>query len=654
MTTHADLANAIRFLSMDAVERAKSGHPGMPMGMADVGVVLFQEFLKACPKNPTWPNRDRFVLSAGHGSMFLYAINYLLGYEKITLEDLKNFRQLGSKTHGHPEYAPEYGIETTTGPLGQGLANAVGIAVAEEHLRARFGADLVDHYTYVVAGDGCLMEGVALEAASFAGHQQLGRLIVLFDDNHICIDGDTSLSVSENTLLKFEAMGWHTLAIDGHDPHAIRQALTQAQNTPRPSLIACRTTIGYGAPTKAGTESTHGSPLGATEIEGTRKNLNWPHQPFVIPDNILKVWREAGARHQADQSKWQETIHHHPRHTEFLECVSGKLSPEQVDKPLLSYIHSLTPNTKIATRKASQQVLEQIGAHISGLVGGSADLTGSNLTKTKQMQAFSPENRKGNYIHYGVREHAMAAIMNGLALYGLIPYGGTFLVFADYMRGAMRLSALMEQRVIYVLTHDSIGLGEDGPTHQPIEHLSSLSAMPNMLVFRPADAMETAVCWGQALHQSNRPSVLALSRQELPIITTHDTALVHRGAYLLETTPQEQVRLFASGSEVQLALDTAKWLAAQGIAASVVSVPCMELFFEQPIDYQHKIIGQTPSVAIEAASHMRWYRMVGRDGLVCGMDTYGASAPAPELFAHFGFTPEKIGSKVLSYVKGEK
>ncbi len=651
--THAELANAIRFLAMDAVERAKSGHPGMPMGMADVATVLFTRFLKFDPARPEWPDRDRFVLSAGHGSMLLYALLYLTGYEEMTLDQLKAFRQLGSLTAGHPEYGHCPGIETTTGPLGQGLANAVGMALGERLLNARFGDDVVDHHTYVLAGDGCLMEGISHEAASLAGHLGLGKLIVLFDDNGISIDGPTSLAVSDDQGARFAAYGWEVLSVDGHDPEAVAAALESARSSARPTLIACRTVIGYGAPSKAGTAKTHGAPLGPEEIEGARAELGWPHPAFEIPRDILDAWRAAGARGAARSAAWNGRIAGLAKAdlAEFQRRLMGLLPAgwEAGLEELKRQVAAERPS--VATRVASQRVLEVLTAAIPDLVGGSADLTGSNNTKTADQAVIGAEDLAGGYIHYGVREHAMAAAMNGLALHGgVIPYGGTFLVFTDYCRPAIRLSALMNQRVIYVMTHDSIGLGEDGPTHQPVEHLASLRALPNLNVFRPADTVETAECWALALKAEHRPSVLALSRQGLPTVRGEPGGenLCALGGYILAPAEAErQVTLLASGSEVSVALEARELLAAEGIHAAVVSLPCWELFAEQSQHYRDEVLGPgTLRVAVEAGVAFGWERWIGAGGTVVGMAGFGASAPAKDLYQHFEITPRAVVAAV--------
>jgi transketolase len=648
--THAEMANAIRFLAIDAVEKAKSGHPGMPMGMADVATVLFSRFLKFDAADPSWPDRDRFVLSAGHGSMLLYALLHLTGYEGVTLDQLRAFRQWGSKTPGHPEYGHTPGVETTTGPLGQGIATAVGMALAERLMNARFGDDLVDHFTYVIAGDGCLMEGLSHEAISLAGHLRLNRLIVLFDDNQISIDGATSLSCSDDQLARFKASGWSACRIDGHDPQAIAAAIETARKSDQPSLIACRTVIGYGAPTRQGTEKAHGAPLGAEEIAKTRHALDWPHGPFEVPASVTSRWREIGAHGQAARRAWIERTRR--------VCLAGR-SPfhDALNKKLPGgYVEAMarlrdrfgTERPRIATRQASQQVIDVIAEALPNLLGGSADLTHSNLTQAKTQQPVRSSSLDGNYIHYGVREHGMAAAMNGIALHGgFIPYGGTFLTFADYSRPAIRLAALMGIRVIHVMTHDSIGLGEDGPTHQPVEHLASLRAIPNLLVFRPADALETAEAWDCVLRAETSPSILCLSRQALPAFRDSKTEvnLVALGAYVAVEPPgARDVTLIATGSEVSIALQAAKLLGEQGVRAAVVSAPCFELFGQQSREYRAKVLGRGPRVGIEAAVEGGWPRWLGDDGEFVGMTGFGASAPAEALYREFGITPEAVVS----------
>ncbi|UUP17495.1 Transketolase 1 [Nitratireductor thuwali] len=646
---HDRMANAIRFLSMDAVEKAKSGHPGLPMGTADIATVLFTRFMTHDPKKPNWPDRDRFVLSAGHGSMLLYSLLYLLGYEDIDIDEIKNFRQLGSRTAGHPEYGHAAGIETTTGPLGQGLANSVGMALAECLLNARYGDELVDHYTYVLAGDGCLMEGISQEAIAFAGHLRLNKLIVMWDDNRISIDGPVSLADSTDQCERFAASGWNTLRADGHDPEAIASAIESARASDRPTLIAFRTTIGHGAPTKSGTAKAHGSPLGAEEIAGARKALGWDADPFVVPSDILDDWRLAGLRSAKERKEWEKRLAAADADTraEFERRMRGDL-PEAFTAVIDDYKKKLAgENPKVATRNASEMALEVINDCLSETIGGSADLTGSNNTRTSQLGTVEPGSFSGRYIHYGIREHGMAAAMNGMALHGgIIPYGGTFLTFSDYARPAMRLASLMGIRSIFVMTHDSIGLGEDGPTHQPVEHLAALRAIPNHNVLRPADAVEAAECWQIALESRKVPSTIALTRQKLePVRTSYvEENLCARGAYELAPAGDDAaVTIFASGSEVEIAVEAKRQLDERGHPARVVSVPCFELFEEQSEDYREAILGQTPvRIAIEAGIRQGWDRFIGSDGVFIGMTGFGASGPAPDLYKHFGITAEAV------------
>ncbi|WP_375638265.1 MULTISPECIES: transketolase [unclassified Bartonella] len=657
------MANAIRFLAIDAIEKANSGHPGLPMGAADIATVLYTRFLAHDPKKPRWPNRDRFVLSAGHGSMLLYALLYLSGYEDIGIEDLKNFRQLGAKLAGHPEYGHVAGIETTTGPLGQGLANAVGMALGERLQNARFG-DLINHYTYALVGDGCLMEGISQEALSLAGHLKLNKLIVLWDDNNISIDGEISLADSTDQIARFKASGWETHKVNGHDQAAIARAIEAAQNSDKPTLIACKTTIGFGAPNKAGTNKVHGAPLGAREITETRIALGWDAEPFVIPADILDNWRLASLNAAKKRQKWEEKFADLPvsERVEFERLMRGDLVGG-FDGAIDTYKQKLVEERPVvATRKASEMALEVINEVVVETIGGSADLTGSNNTKSSQMKSISAEDFSGRYLHYGIREHAMGAVMNGLALYGgFIPYGGTFLCFSDYMRPAMRLSSLMGLRVIYVMTHDSIGLGEDGPTHQPVEHLACLRAMPNHFVFRPADAMETVECWQLALKACGTPSTLALSRQNLPLLRQEyeEENLCMLGAYeFLTASDDAQVTLFASGSELQIAVEAHAVLEEKGIPTRVVSVPCFELFSQQSLSYQRALIGDAPiKVAIEAAVAQGWDRFIGCDGVFIGMEGFGASGTIDALYAHFGITWENVVATVekgLEKIKEEK
>ncbi len=650
---YSTLANAIRFLSADAVEKAKSGHPGMPLGMADVATVLFQDYLKFSPKNPDWLNRDRFILSAGHGSMLLYSLLYLTGYKDITLDELKNFRQLGAKTAGHPEHGYAAGIEITTGPLGQGISSAVGFALAERIMNAEF-PDLFDHKTYVIASDGDLMEGVTQEAISLAGHWRLKNLVVLYDDNSISIDGDTNLAFTDDTQRRFESCHWEILTIDGHNIDEIQAALARAQQANRPMLIRCKTRIAEGAPTKVGTSSSHGSPLGGDEIRGMRENLGWTYEPFDVPTDVLEPWRAAGLRGDQIASEWIKRYNSHADSKEINRRLSQSL-PKSVNDAFKSVILGyLDMPVSKATRQLSQDVLERIASLMPELIGGSADLTGSNNTKAKPQRIINRDNFAGNYIHYGVREHGMAAIMNGLSLYGgFRPYGGTFLIFSDYLRPSLRLSALMEQPVIYVLTHDSIGLGEDGPTHQPIEQLASLRAMPNLNVFRPADGVETAECWQIALQSHDRPSVLALTRQNVRQVRLKDAKenLSAKGGYIVwGDSEQREVTLIATGSEVGLAVDVAETLHAKGIQAAVVSMPCTRLFDEQADTYRQHILGTAPRFAIEAASSYSWYKYVGDQGRIFGIDTFGASAPASQLYDKFGLTVDKITADILKQV----
>jgi transketolase len=638
------MATAIRVLAMDAVEAAQSGHPGMPMGMADAATVLFNRFLKLDPAAPDWPDRDRFVLSAGHGSMLLYALNHLVGYPDMSLADLRAFRQLGSRTPGHPEFGHTLGVETTTGPLGQGIATAVGMALAERMLNARFGDALVDHRTYVLAGDGCLMEGISHEAIDLAGHLRLGRLVVLWDDNRITIDGPTTLSTSTDQPARFAAAGWHVQTVDGHDPEAVADAIAEAQDDPRPSMIACRTLIGRGAPTKQGTAATHGAPLGAAEIAAARAELGWPHPPFVVPEAAYAAWSGVADRGAAARAAWERRLAASPDQAAF-EIAHRRGPVAELDAALAEHKRKLAAETPtVATRKASELALEVVNATLPNTVGGSADLTGSNNTRTEGLQPVTAADFSGRYIHYGVREHGMAAAMNGIALHGgLRPYGGTFL--ADYCRPAIRLSALMGLPVTYVMTHDSIGLGEDGPTHQPVEHLASLRAIPNLTVIRPADAVETAEAWAIAMAATRTPTLLCLSRQNLPTVrTAHtDENLTARGAYLLaEPEGGRDVTLIATGSELSLALAAADILAAQRIRAAVVSAPSFELFARQPPAYRGTVLGEAPRVGVEAAIRQGWDPLLGERGAFVGMSGFGASAPAEALYAHFGITAEAV------------
>ena len=642
------LANAIRALSMDAVEKAQSGHCGLPLGFADVATLLYQEFLKFDAADPTWPDRDRLVLSAGHGSMLLYSLLYLTGNADVSLDEIRNFRQLGSKTPGHPEYGHTAGVETTTGPLGQGLANAVGMAMAERHLNARFGDELVNHKTYVIAGDGCLMEGISQEALTLAGHLRLKNLIVLFDDNAVTIDGSTALSDATDQIKRFKASGWNVARVDGHNMDAVRGALLAAQTADRPSLIACKTIIGYGAPKIAGTGPAHGGPYGAEEIAGIRKAIDWPHEPFVVPEEILKEWRNIGAQGARHREAWNKRLAASDKRGALEASLSGKV-PEGLKAAINAHKKKIVESPKAdATRKWSGAALEVATELMPELVGGSADLTGSNNTRTAANKApMTPENYGGRYVHWGIREHAMAAAMNGMALHGgIIPYSGTFLVFSDYSRPAIRLGALMNQRVIHVMTHDSIGVGEDGPTHQPVEHVASLRNIPNLLVFRPADGVESAEAWEVALNSTDAPSLIALTRQNLaPARKVHtDENLVAKGGYVVSpATKPEKVVLLATGSEVEIALEAQKTLEAEGIGARVVSMPCFSLFAEQPAKYQADTLGgKLPKVAVEAGIRDGWDRWIGPEGGFVGMTGFGASAPYKALYKHFGITAEAV------------
>jgi transketolase len=648
------MADALRALAMDAVEQAKSGHPGMPMGMADIATVLFTQFLRFDPLAPDWPDRDRFVLSNGHGSMLLYGLLHLTGYPDMTLDELKHFRQLGSRTAGHPERGHASGIETTTGPLGQGLANSVGMAIAERLLAAEFGEGVVDHRTYVLAGDGCLMEGISHEAASLAGHLGLNKLIVLYDDNSISIDGPTELAFSDDPIMRFRAYGWAAERIDGHDHQAVADAIRRAQKSDRPSLIACRTTIAFGAPTKAGTAAAHGAPLGAEEIAGARQRLGWNYPPFVVPADVREEWRAAGARGAAVRRAWEARVQSLPaeRRDEFLRRQRSKL-PHGFDAAIAKLCDNFRrANAKIATRQASGTVLDTLTKVVPELVGGSADLTPSNNTKAKDQKDVRRGDFSGRYMRYGVREHGMAAAMNGIAVHrGLIPYGGTFLTFSDYARPSIRLAAFMGVGVIYIMTHDSIGLGEDGPTHQPVEHLAALRAMPGLYVYRPADAVETAECWALALHRRDAPSLLALTRQSLPLLRSDAGAENRsaRGAYVLvEAAGPRRITLLATGSEVSVAMAARDALARDQIGAAVVSMPCWELFEAQPPAYRDAVLGSAPRIAVEAAVQFGWERWLGPRGAFIGMTGYGASAPGEALFPHFGITPEKVAEAARS------
>ncbi len=651
--TQADMknmSNAIRALSMDAVQRANSGHPGMPMGMADVATVLYSKFLKFDVKNPEWPDRDRFVLSGGHGSMLLYSVNYLTGYEKITLEEIKNFRTLGAITAGHPEVEHDAGIETTTGPLGQGIANAIGMALSERILNARYGDDLMSHHTYTMCGDGDLMEGISHEACSLAGHLKLDKLIVLYDDNGICIDGKTDLTFIDNTKIRFEAYNWDVQEVDGHNYAEIEAAIAKAKTTDTPSLICCKTKIGFGAPTKENSNAAHGAPLGEEEIKGTRKNIGWPHGEFVIPDDILSLWRDVGTQNQAEQSAWESRFNASSEKDALTTLFSGDLSA--IITPLIKELKDTfaAEKPKKATRQTSGMVLEKLVAATGSLIGGSADLTGSNNTKVSASTVIDSTNYGGNYINYGVREHAMGAIMNGIALHSnLVPYAGTFLQFADYSRPAIRLAALMKIRVIHVLTHDSIGLGEDGPTHQPVEHLSALRAIPNCYVYRPCDGIETAECWELAIKNQTAPALLALTRQGLPTLCENKAENQSaKGAYILkENGGDVEITLFASGSEVEIANAAYEHLAAAGRSVRLVSCPCLDLFWEQDGEHiQNIICNKSIKVAVEAGIRQSWDRLIGGHSIFIGMDGFGASAPATDLYKHFGITSDAIIERV--------
>ena len=644
--TANDMANAIRSLSMDAVEKANSGHPGLPMGAADIAVALFTKVMKFDPADPHWPDRDRFVLSAGHGSMLLYSSLYLLGYEDMTIDQIKNFRQLESKTPGHPEHGFASGVEATTGPLGQGIANGVGMAIAEAHLASQFGADIVDHHTWVLCGDGCLMEGISQEAIALAGHLKLNKITIIWDNNHITLDGKLEDEDDTDQHARFRAVGWHTVAVDGHDQAALEKALLEAKGSDKPTMVAARTTIGFGAPTKAGTAKVHGSPLGAEELAGAKKNLGITYPAFVVPYQIIVAWRAAGGRGAPLRAQWQQRLAASDKHAEFERRQKAELPAAYAGAVDALKQKLAADKPKLASRKASQNALEVINGVLPETMGGSADLTSSTFTNTSQTLPFTATDRSGRYIRYGVREHAMGAAMNGLALHGgVIPYGGTFLTFTDYARPAIRLSALMKQRVVYVMTHDSIGLGEDGPTHQPVEHVSSLRTIPDLLVLRPADATETLECWQIAIETKDHPSVLALSRQNLPALRTEYVKenLSAKGAYVIAGDTAADVVIFATGSEVAIAVEGMKALAAEGIAAKVVSVPSLELFYKQSDDYRHSIIG-TPRarVAIEAGVRMSWDRLLGDTGRFVGMHQFGASAPIEALYEYFGITARAV------------
>ena len=644
------MANAIRFLSAEAIEKAKSGHPGMPLGMADVAAVLFGRYIKINPADPRWFDRDRFVLSAGHGSMLLYSLFYLLGYNDITLDDIKNFRQLGSKTAGHPEYGHLAGIDMTTGPLGQGISSAVGMALAERRINAEYGDNLCNHYTYVMCGDGCLMEGISEEAISLAGLWKLNKLIVFWDNNNITIDGTVDKANSTDQIARFKAVGWNAISVDGYNHEEISDAIEQAQKSDKPTLIACKTTIGFGAPHKQGTSKVHGSPLGGEELEAMRHNLGWTAAPFEIPTEIMAAWRAAGQRSAAQYAEWQKKAE---KNQKFIDYINDKL-PTNWNKDLEELKKkTIKEQTAVATRKASQLCLENIMGRIPQVIGGSADLAASNLTFVDGMKTITAADYNGNNVMYGIREHAMGAIMNGMALHGgVIPYGGTFFVFSDYMRPSMRLAALMGLRVVYVLTHDSIGVGEDGPTHQPIEHLASYRAMPNIYTFRPCDVVETAEAWEIALESEKTPSILALSRQSVPTLRTDSSEnLSKRGGYIISKAEREpQATIIATGTEVSLAMEAQKQLHESGIAVNVVSMPCCELFDLQPQEYKHSVLGNAPKVAVEAAAVYGWERYTGKSENVIGLNSFGASGKGDEVYKHFGITAENVVKKVRELI----
>lgn len=640
------MATALRVLSAEAIEKAKSGHPGMPLGMADVAAVLFGKYLHLNPSAPKWFNRDRFVLSAGHGSMLLYSLFYFLGYPDITLEDIKNFRQLGSKTAGHPEYGHLSGIDMTTGPLGQGISSAVGMALAERVINAKFGDDLCNHYTYAICGDGCLMEGISEEAIALAGLWKLNKLIVLWDNNNITIDGTVDKANGTDQIARFKAVGWNTISIDGHNYDEISAAIESAQKSDRPTLIACKTTIGFGAPTKCGTSKVHGSPLGQEELDAMKKQFGWTSAPFETPAEIIAAWRAAGQKSAALYDEWQKAADKNP---DFADYINNVL-PQNWNKALHELkLKSIREQVKVATRKASQMCLEAIVPNVPQIIGGSADLAASNLTFVDGMKTITAADYNGNNVMYGIREHVMGAIMNGMSLHGgVIPYGGTFFVFSDYMRPAMRLAALMGTRAVYVLTHDSIGVGEDGPTHQPIEHLASYRAMPNINTFRPCDVVETAEAWQIAIESEHTPSILALSRQSVPTIRfTTGENLTAKGGYIISPakgTPHATI--IATGTEVALAIEAQKKLAEENIGVNVVSMPCQELFDAQPAEYKREILGNKPRIAVEAASRYGWERYVGENGAIIGLDTFGTSGKGDEVYAHFGITAENIAATV--------
>lgn len=646
------MANAIRFLSVEMIEKAKSGHPGMPLGIADVATMLFAKHIKVNPKNPRWFDRDRFVLSAGHASSLLYSVFYLMGYKDIDKEDLMNFRQLGAKTAGHPEYGHLEGIDMTTGPLGQGISSAVGMALAEKIISAKYGSDVCDHYTYVIMGDGCLMEGISEEAISLAGHLKLNKLIALWDNNNVTIDGHVDVASSTNQVARFKANGWNTIEIDGHNFCQIDEALKKAKKSDKPTMIACKTTIGFGAPTKCNSPKCHGAPLGTDELAAMRQKLGWTAEPFEVPEEILNDWRAAGKRSEASDKDWQKRAK--AKGKEFLDIIEGKL-PKGWDKELNKMkAQAAKDKVAVASRKASQMCLEAIMPYVPQLVGGSADLAGPNMIMTKATKTITAKDYNGNNIEYGIREHAMGAMMNGMALHGgILPFGGTFFVFSDYLRPSMRLAALMGLHTIYVMTHDSIGVGEDGPTHQPIEQLASFRAMPNILTFRPCDVVETAEAWALAIEQTSTPSILALSRQTLPALREETKLnLSARGAYIIAgDAKKRQATLIATGSEVGLAVEARNKLKEDGIEVAVVSMPCAELFDKQDISYQEEILGTAPRIAVEAASKFGWEKYVGLKGDIIGMDGFGASAPGAELYKYFGITVEEVIDAVKDSLK---
>lgn len=654
---HRDMANAITALSMDAVQRANSGHPGMPMGMADAATVLFSKFLKFDPSDPDWADRDRFILSAGHGSMLIYSLLHLTGYKAVTMDQIKNFRQLGSITAGHPEYGHVPGVETTTGPLGQGIANAVGFALAERHLNARYGDELVDHHTYVIAGDGCLMEGISQEAISLAGHLALNRLIVLWDDNNITIDGPVSLSDSTNQKKRFEASGWKVIEIDGHNAQQVASALRRAKKSDKPTLIACNTTIGKGAPTKAGKNKAHGAPLGDDEIDGVREAIGWDHAPFEVPESVYNLWKRPGRRGRKAHREWTARLDASDHKADFDRAMAGELNAGWLES-FQSYKDEIaTEQPSMATRAASGKALGALTEVLTDMISGSADLEGSNKTKTPATsEEIQAGHYGGRYINYGIREHGMAAAMNGMSLHGgIIPYSGLFMVFMDYCRPSVRLAGLMQKQAIYVATHDSIGVGEDGPTHQPIEHIASLRAMPNVYTYRPADAVETAECWELAVQRKTAPSVMALTRQGVPAVRDDASKnWCERGGYVLRPGKgADDVILIGTGSEVHLCVNAAERLEAEGVSARVVSIPCMDVFMEQDANYIDSVLGQDlPKVAVEAGVRQGWDALIGRDGTFIGMDGFGASAPGAHLFEHFGITADAVYNAAKAKLNG--